>query len=320
MGAQVEHSEPERSVLVVSPDAAFVSVVAPAFERERVDLVRCIEAQDAVKAVLGDPPDLVLFDLPTQGLSAEQALRLLRGLEPQRYVPVILVPRALQPEQLQELISLGADAVVPADQLPLLAAHVHRLLRLRQGIRALAMEAQKLETLSITDGLTQLFNHRFFQDRLREEFRRAQRYDDPLALVLVDLDHFKAINDTWGHPVGDQVLHDVGEALRRSVRETDVVCRYGGEEFCAILPKTHLAGAITVAERIWRELGSSRVGPGLRITGSLGVSGFPGRGITTPEQLLRAADEALYRAKTEGRNRISLHVQAPYADSAAKAG
>lgn len=316
----MEHSEPQRSVLAVSPDTEFVSLVEPALVRERVDLVRCIEAQDAVKAVLADPPDLILLDVPTRGLSAEQALRLLRGLEPRRYVPVIVVARELDLAQQVELTALGADAVVPLPQQLLLAAHVHRLLPLREGIRSLATEAQTLQTLSVTDGLTQLFNHRFFQDRLREEFRRAQRYDDPLALVIVDLDHFKAINDTWGHPVGDQVLRDVGAALRRSVRETDVVCRYGGEEFCAILPKTHLAGAITVAERIWRELGNSRVGPGLRVTGSLGVCGFPGRGITTPEQLLHAADEALYRAKTEGRNRISLHVQPPFADTAAKAG
>lgn len=316
----MEHSEPQRSVLVVSPDPDFVSAVGPAFERERVDLVRCIEAQDAVKAVLADPPDLVLLELPTRGLSPDQTLRLLRGLEPRRYVPVILVARELPLEQQVTLTALGADAVVPLAQLPLLAAHVHRLLPLREGIRTLATEAQNLQTLSVTDGLTQLFNHRFFQDRLREEFRRAQRYDDPLALVIVDLDHFKAINDTWGHPVGDQVLKDVGAALRRAVRETDVVCRYGGEEFCAILPKTHLAGAITVAERIWRDLANARVGPGLRITGSLGVSGFPGRGVTTPEQLLHAADEALYRAKAEGRNRIHLHIQPPFADTAAKAG
>lgn len=316
----MQHSEPQRSVLVVSPDAGFLSAVTPTLDQAHADAVRCIEAQDAVKAVLADPPHLIVLDTPTKGLSPDQTLRLLRGLEPRRYVPVIIVTREPNAELELQWTGLGADAVVPLPSAALLGAHVRRLLALREGIRTLTAEAQNLELLSVTDGLTQLFNHRFFQERLKEEFRRAQRYDDPLALVLVDLDHFKNINDSWGHPVGDQVLRDVGAALRRSVRETDVVCRYGGEEFCAILPKTHLAGAITVAERIWRELANARVGPGLRITGSLGVSGFPGRGVTTPEQLLRAADEALYRAKADGRNRISLHVQGPYADTAAKAG
>ncbi len=304
---------------MVTPDEAFVSAVSPLVAQEQAVLTRCIEAQDAVKAVLGEPPDAILLDVPTRGLSADQAVRLLRGLESRRYVPVIAVLRQQEPARLPELIRLGVDAVVTLDQPELLSAQLFRVLRLREGIRGLCAEAASLQTLSVTDGLTQLFNHRFFQDRLREEFRRAQRYDDPLALVMLDLDHFKSVNDTWGHPVGDQVLRDVAAILRRSVRETDVVCRYGGEEFCAILPQTHLAGSITVAERIWKELGASRVGPGLRVTASIGVSGFPGRGVVTADQLLRTADQALYRSKSEGRNRISLHVASATEVASAKA-
>ena len=147
--------------------------------------------------------------------------------------------------------------------------------------------------------------------RLRDEFRRAQRYDDPLALILVDLDHFKNVNDNFGHPVGDEVLKATANAVQAAVRETDFVARYVGEEFAVLLPKTHLAGALTVAERIVAEMGKIRAGPaGLRVTASFGVSGFPGRSVNTSEQLVRTADEALYRAKREGRNKISLF-QAP---------
>ena len=115
-------------------------------------------------------------------------------------------------------------------------------------------EAERLHALAVTDGLTQVANHRHFQDRLREEFRRAQRYDDPLALILADLDHFKNVNDNFGHPVGDEVLVAMAACLKYAVRETDFVARYGGEEFAVLLPKTHLAGALTVAERISTEM------------------------------------------------------------------
>ena len=163
----------------------------------------------------------------------------------------------------------------------------------------------------MTDGLTQVANHRHFQDRLREEFRRAQRYDDPLALILVDLDHFKNVNDNFGHQVGDEVLAAMAACVKAAVRETDFVARYGGEEFAVLLPKTHLAGALTVAERIAADMVGIKAGPnGLKVTASFGVSGFPGRSVNTSEQLVKTADEALYRAKREGRNKISLF-QAP---------
>jgi two-component system, cell cycle response regulator len=196
------------------------------------------------------------------------------------------------PVDVEELIARMARCIHERDQLDTLFARV-----------------ASLERLSITDGLTQVHNHRYFQDRLREEFRRAQRYDDPLSLILIDLDHFKAFNDTHGHQVGDLVLCDVAGALQRSVRETDLLARYGGEEFAILLPRTPLAGALTVAERVWREVGSLRTGPqhSLSVTASVGVSSFPHHAVTSPEQLVRTADQALYRSKSEGRNRISLH-------------
>jgi diguanylate cyclase (GGDEF)-like protein len=113
--------------------------------------------------------------------------------------------------------------------------------------------------------------------------------------------------------MGDGVLREVAAALLRSVRDTDLVARYGGEEFAVLLPRTHLAGALTVAERIHREVAALRLGPerALRVTASLGVSGFPHRSVLSAEQLVLTADEALYRAKNEGRNKICLHPQLP---------
>jgi diguanylate cyclase (GGDEF)-like protein len=182
-----------------------------------------------------------------------------------------------------------------------------------QVLVTLASQVSELQKLSVLDGLTLLHNHRYFQERLREEFRVAQRYDDALSLILVDLDHFKQINDRHGHPVGDDVLRKVARTLQQCVRETDIVARYGGEEFAVLLPRTPLTGAITVAERIWKELGEQPVGPegSLRVTASLGISGFPHRTVLSSDQLVLTADEALYRAKREGRNRICLHSLVP---------
>jgi len=182
------------------------------------------------------------------------------------------------------------------------------------------VEAEGLQRLSVTDALTQLYNYRFFQDRLREEFRRAQRYRDSLALVLLDIDHFKDINDRFGHLTGDQILREVASSLKRCLRETDIVCRYGGDEFCALLPNTHAAGSLTAAERVWRDVGSTPLGPSLTVTASLGVSSFPANGIASHEQLLRAADEALYRAKREGRNRVCVQAEPAAEAPAAKPG
>jgi diguanylate cyclase (GGDEF)-like protein len=225
---------------------------------------------------------------------------------------IALVPQEERTAVLAAL-RLGAEVVrIPLDAEELMARMARRLQE-RQRLQTLSARVTSLERLSITDGLTQVHNHRYFQDRLREEFRRAQRYDDPLSLILVDLDHFKSFNDEHGHQVGDVVLCDVAAALQRCVRETDLVARYGGEEFAVLLPRTPLAGALTVAERVWRELGSLRTGPQrkLRVTASVGVSSFPHHAVNSPDQLVLSADQALYRAKNEGRNRICLHAAPP---------
>jgi diguanylate cyclase (GGDEF)-like protein len=182
---------------------------------------------------------------------------------------------------------------------------VRSLLRLRGRFEALAIKQRELEQLSRTDGLTGLLNHKSIKERISEEFRRAQRHGDALGLLMVDLDHFKALNDRRGHPFGDRVLKMVSDVLAESVRETDLCGRYGGEEFAVVLPRTSLNGALTVAERIRSSIELSDF-EGERMTLSVGVAGFPGSA-SSPDLLLRAADEALYTSKREGRNRTQIY-------------
>lgn len=171
-------------------------------------------------------------------------------------------------------------------------------LRLRR-----ACEIEHARRLANTDGLTGLYNHRHLQERLRQEIERAERYDRPLSVVMVDLDHFKRYNDTFGHPRGDEVLIQVSQTLRQVSRASDIVARYGGEEFTLILPETPASDAGVLAERARQQIESLEIGGvRTRVTLSLGVAAHV-RG-SSKEDLIESADAALYAAKRRGRNRV----------------
>ncbi len=169
-----------------------------------------------------------------------------------------------------------------------------------------ALMLQRLEEMATTDGLTGLLNHRTFQDRITEMLARAERSQRPVSMVLTDIDHFKSVNDTYGHPVGDQVLRGVSKVLATSVRTIDVVARYGGEEFAIVLEDTDGTGAVLLAERIREEVSKLRFdsdqGP-FQVTISLGVATFPEHG-THKQEIIEHSDQALYRAKETGRNQV----------------
>ena len=183
-------------------------------------------------------------------------------------------------------------------------------LRLMGAVRdhiSVALENARLYTLAITDELTQLLSARYFQVALEDAVHRFERYGEPVGLLMLDLDHFKRVNDTYGHPAGDAVLREVGRRVRESVREVDKPCRYGGEEFGVILPRTDARSASLVAERIRAAIADSpfRLADGVTITvtASIGVSGCP-QDATTPRDLVTLADRALYHAKLRGRNQV----------------
>ena len=174
---------------------------------------------------------------------------------------------------------------------------------------ALSSENKKLHELAITDGLTKLFAHRHFQFRLQQEIDRAARYRHPLTLIMLDIDHFKDLNDQYGHQTGDRVLVEVARLIRQACREIDIVARYGGEEFALVLPETDLAGGILVAERLRSRIDGCEIlhqRLKIRVTVSLGVASFPAQA-NSKESLILAADQAMYRSKEKGRNRVSVN-------------
>lgn len=180
-------------------------------------------------------------------------------------------------------------------------------------MRHLTAIQQRIADMAVTDELTGLYNRRYFYDQMASEFSRSKRHGHPLSFLLIDVDHFKVINDTYGHHVGDLVLRRLGNILSQSCRMADTVARYGGEEFVHMLPDTDEEGARLFAEK-QRELVDgleilSEVGKKLRITISVGVASCTGEQLqstNSPDQILTRADKALYRAKAEGRNRVKI--------------
>jgi len=176
--------------------------------------------------------------------------------------------------------------------------------QLEEANQRLAEANLRLEALAVTDGLTGLKNHRAFQDRLTEEFARSRRYAHPMSVLLLDVDHFKQYNDTFGHPAGDQILKRVADMLQMSARATDFVARYGGEEFAVILPETNADSAQEAAERIRAAIASHRGLGGLTV--STGIASLH-VATESPAALVEEADKALYISKSLGRNRITHH-------------
>ncbi|MBI5417822.1 diguanylate cyclase [Candidatus Poribacteria bacterium] len=170
----------------------------------------------------------------------------------------------------------------------------------------------EMEQMAITDGLTHIYNHRYFQEELGREIKRATRYKLNLSLLMIDIDYFKQYNDKYGHPKGDQVLKKVAAIIKKCVRNVDIVARYGGEEFIIIVPETDMEDAYDVAERMRNKV-SSEIFPGIeknedvKVTISIGVASYAGQGEKTKDKLIEEADIALYKAKKEGRNKVCMY-------------
>ena len=171
-----------------------------------------------------------------------------------------------------------------------------------------ALLHKKIRDLAIKDGLTELYNHRYFKERLDLEIQTAKRLQHPLSLIFFDIDHFKKYNDINGHPMGDMLLRGIANILKQTSRNTDIPCRYGGEEFCIILTHTNLEGAMIKAEKV-RKIIEETVFPNQEkqpngnLTVSIGVSEVPAHA-SDSSKLISSADEALYKAKSGGRNRV----------------
>lgn len=263
----------------------------------------------AFKMIMEQPPDVVLCDLVMPGFDGLKFLGLKASRKELEQIPVIILTAEDDLDRKAEILERGASDYVtkPFHEKELLArVRIHTKLKLLQD--ELREKNAQLEALSITDPLTGLANRRHLMAKLDQEVQRARRYKTPLAVVMIDIDHFKHVNDTYGHAMGDEVLRGIGKLLRESVRTTDLAARYGGEEITLVLPHTDLPAALQVAETLRQKLADldhTLDGVTIRKTASMGVAARDGQGeMPGAEDLLKHADEALYRAKEGGRNRV----------------
>ncbi|BDU70239.1 diguanylate cyclase response regulator [Geothrix oryzae] len=273
-----------------------------------------MEAADgltAFKTIMETPPDLVLCDLVMPGFDGLKFLGLKASRKELAQIPVIILTAEDDLDRKAEILERGASDYVtkPFHEKELLArVRIHTKLKLLQDeLREMNVQ---LEALSVTDVLTGLANRRRLMTRLEEEVQRARRYKTPLSVVMIDIDHFKQVNDSYGHAMGDEVLRNIGAMLKASLRTTDLAARYGGEELTLVLPHTDIPAALQVAENLrqkFSEMDHTLDGVTIRKTASMGLAARNGQGeMPDAEDLLKHADEALYRAKQGGRNRVEV--------------
>lgn len=302
------------SILIVEDNIDNLEMISAHLRLEGFVVRQAAEGKSALASVYAEPPDLILLDimLPVvdgQRLDGFEISRRIKQDPTLPFIPIILVTARDSTEDKVAGFNAGADDYLtkPID-FQELRARVRSMLRIKALQDELAEKNRQLERLSIHDGLTGLYNHRHIQMLMHQEFERALRSRQPLSVAMLDLDHFKHVNDTYGHQAGDHVLHDVADILRQNAREVDQLGRYGGEEFIAILPRTASAAAVVFVERLRHQVArhSFETGASQRIhmTISAGVATHPHGRASDPAALLRLADEALYAAKRAGRDRV----------------
>jgi diguanylate cyclase (GGDEF)-like protein len=275
-----------------------------------VNITEADNVIDGFKLLLAKPVDVVLCDLEMPKMDGLKFLDLQNSREERRDVPVIILTGREESGQKIKALERGAsDYITKPFDAGELMARVKVQLKVKQLQDDLKERNLKLQELLNTDPLTELANRRHLMHTLAQGFQRSSRSGHPLALIMADIDHFKAINDTYGHQQGDVALKAVAETLRSNLREYDLAARFGGEEFALVLPETDAPGAVQVAERVRATVQGLRfTGPleRLRMTISLGVTTLPNKAVKDIEDLIRLADDALYGAKHEGRNRVIL--------------
>jgi diguanylate cyclase (GGDEF)-like protein len=272
---------------------------------------------EGLKLARTEHPDLVILDVVMADVDGFAVCRWLKMHTETRDIPVIMLTVRGELQDRIEGLNVGANDYLPkpfADEE--LEARIFAALRVRATQTELRERNQQLEAmlhhveaLAITDPLTGLFNRRRFSDVLRREFAVTKRYQNTLSCLMVDIDHFKLINDRFGHDAGDVVLKEVAQSLSQNLREVDLPARYGGEEFAILLPHTPKLNAAIVAERIMnriRLLSLDFRGEHLKITASIGIAATSDVASSEPEELLRLADVALYEAKRAGRDRVVI--------------
>lgn len=255
--------------------------------------------------------DAMVIDVTIPGSRGLELVQELRSTDTWRHLPILVVSPIHQSGELIRAIGLGASDYIPKPFEPdVLVAKLESHLRYHELLSRLRKQNELLGRLAVLDELTQLYNRRAFMEALTLEVEHTAQRDKPCALLFVDLDLFKNVNDTYGHLAGDEVLQQAARRLESAVREGDILGRFGGEEFCVVIPDVDLDLALSAGERLRRAIGEKpfvlESGEPIRLTTSVGIAWMPAGHNTCPKAMIQTADESMYNAKRLGRNRVYL--------------
>jgi two-component system, cell cycle response regulator len=292
------------NIILVEDDDNVSHLLSRQLQRAGYTTQHAPTIREARELFRDNPWDIAILDRGLPDGDGLDLCRELRASSPHGYI--LMVTGNTSDEAKLEGFEKGADDYVTKPfQTDELLARVRAGVRIVQLQKALLDTNRRLEELSLTDSLTHVANRRAFDDRLEDAFEHAKRYERPLSLVLVDIDHFKSINDTHGHDAGDRVLRRVADVLAENSRHTDFVARIGGEEFAVLLPEIALFEGMQFGEKLRCNIAIAPFSTG-PVTISIGIANMPHSRVISSAELFRAADQALYRAKANGRNRVEM--------------
>jgi diguanylate cyclase (GGDEF)-like protein len=303
-------------ILIVEDSRQQAESVMGALRENGYDVVVASDGKSAIKEAVSGMVDLIILDLVLPDMSGVEVCRWLKINQSTRLIPILMLTSKADVADKVTGIEAGADDYLPKPYSDMeLRVRIYALLRtkalqdeLSEKNAQLERLLAKVETLAVTDPLTELYNRRHIESLIDKELKAAFRYGSPLASLMIDIDSFKAINDDFGHQAGDSVLRELAGLIMSSIREVDTAARWGGEEFVVLLPRCTTEDAGKSATRILQAIsdhGFSAVGD-RRITVSIGIAGVPDHSIENADQLLDAADRAMYQAKKNGRGRIEV--------------
>ena len=303
-------SEDRPTVLVADDFDDLRSLIRLCLEGRGWDVREAADGAEALDSCRQTPPDLILLDVNMPRLDGWTVLAQLQADAELRHIPVIMLTSAEGPHSVVDGLERGAHDFVGKPFAPLeLCARADAALRVKRLQDELLRRNRVLNEVSRTDALTELGNRRHMKERLGELGSAARRHGEPLAILMIDIDYFKEVNDVFGHAAGDVVLQEVARRVKSALRREDIAARWGGDELIVVLPFTDLPSAHAVGERIRLAVRSEPIafagtgeGPGdsTCVTVSVGCAA----GFGDPDDLVREADEALYAAKRAGRNTV----------------
>lgn len=311
------------SVLVVDDDPITLLGLKKLLEKSGRRVCTAEDGDDALTLALETLPDMIITDWRMPKVSGIDLCKILRSTSITKHIYIIMLTGKETDEELIQALDAGADDFVIKPFTPrVLSARLNsgeRIIRFQQKIghdneiiqkfaARLAAANSRLETMAMTDALTGLPNRRNALSRLKEVVSESLRHKTPLGCIMIDIDHFKLVNDSYGHDIGDQVLREIAAIFNTTARSYDMVSRIGGEEFLVICARSTLSESKQLAERLRRAIHDLRItieDNTIQITISLGVASW-NENMSTGEDMTKAADRALYQAKKNGRNRVEI--------------